>query len=332
MAGTRDVPWRSRHVPRQVIRTAARDSLSPVPTATTDSPSPPASWWSRRRSPPASAWRTGSPVPGRRLAGQVTDAAREQERTLAALQEALARLGVTPLTVSVDALDARARRAIASARLVISVGRRRHPPRHLALGDRGRPARRQLRAALERGLSDDRPAREPGPHPGADRERRPAAAAGRPPRGRARREGCCPRRSTTSSSRTSSRRRPAAIACTSAAGRKSTAAPGCGSRRRWARRRGSALRAARSCRSPTAGSSSAPASSTACSGRGATLESGFVEPGQQLVVESAMEAGWLFVDGARMATRFPFGARATFRVARQPLRLFADPARWAPPA
>ncbi|MFP5288683.1 MAG: hypothetical protein ACLGI9_23300, partial [Thermoanaerobaculia bacterium] len=65
-------------------------------------------------------------------------------------------------------------------------------------------------------------------------------------------------------------------------------------------------------------------------GRIATLESGFVEPGQDLAVESAMEAGWLFIDGARMATRFPFGARAVFRVAAQPLLLFADPARWAP--
>jgi hypothetical protein len=41
------------------------------------------------------------------------NAAREQERTLDTLQEALARLGVTPATVSVDAIDARARRALA---------------------------------------------------------------------------------------------------------------------------------------------------------------------------------------------------------------------------
>ena len=64
--------------------------------------------------------------------------------------------------------------------------------------------------------------------------------------------------------------------------------------------------------------------------RGTALESGFVEPRQELVVESAMEAGWLFIDSARMAIRFPFGARATFRVAKEPLLLFADPARWAP--
>ena len=65
-------------------------------------------------------------------------------------------------------------------------------------------------------------------------------------------------------------------------------------------------------------------------GGSANLESGFVEPGRELVVESAMEAGWLFIDGARMPARFPFGARATFRVAEQPLLLFADPTRWAP--
>jgi len=53
-----------------------------------------------------------------------------------------------------------------------------------------------------------------------------------------------------------------------------------------------------------------------------------VEPGEKLVVESAMASGWLFIDGARMAVRFPFGAQAIFRIAEQPLRLFADPARW----
>jgi len=64
----------------------------------------------------------------------------------------------------------------------------------------------------------------------------------------------------------------------------------------------------------------------------AALAEGFVEAGEQLVVESAMAAGWLYIDGARLPTRFPFGARATFRIAEQPLLLFADPARWAPPA
>src|SRR6185436_18039041 len=59
---------------------------------------------------------------GRRLAGKVAAAAREQERTLATLLETLSRLDVTPVTISVDSIDARARRALAGARLVISVG------------------------------------------------------------------------------------------------------------------------------------------------------------------------------------------------------------------
>jgi hypothetical protein len=41
-----------------------------------------------------------------------------------------------------------------------------------------------------------------------------------------------------------------------------------------------------------------------------------------------MQAGWLYVDGSRLAVRFPFGARATFRIADRPLLLFADPSRW----
>ena len=52
-------------------------------------------------------------------------------------------------------------------------------------------------------------------------------------------------------------------------------------------------------------------------------------PGRSWSSNRPWRRGWLFVDGARMATRFPFGARATFRVAEQPLLLFADPARWA---
>ncbi len=65
-------------------------------------------------------------------------------------------------------------------------------------------------------------------------------------------------------------------------------------------------------------------------GRGAVLAAGFVEARQELIVESAMASGWLFLDGSRLSARFPFGARATFRVAEKPLLLFADPARWEP--
>ena len=58
------------------------------------------------------------------------------------------------------------------------------------------------------------------------------------------------------------------------------------------------------------------------------LASGFLPPGSELAVESAMEQGFLFLDGSRRATPFPFGARAVFRAAPEPLHLFADPGRW----
>lgn len=59
------------------------------------------------------------------------------------------------------------------------------------------------------------------------------------------------------------------------------------------------------------------------------LASGFLAPGAELVVESQMEAGWLYLDGSRVSYRFPFGARAEVRARREPLLLFADPRRWA---
>lgn len=58
------------------------------------------------------------------------------------------------------------------------------------------------------------------------------------------------------------------------------------------------------------------------------LASGFLRPGSELAVESAMEQGFLFLDGARRATPFPFGARAIFGAASEPLLLFGDPGRW----
>ncbi|HEY6552504.1 MAG TPA: hypothetical protein VI669_04075 [Vicinamibacteria bacterium] len=63
-------------------------------------------------------------------------------------------------------------------------------------------------------------------------------------------------------------------------------------------------------------------------GREYALEAGFLGPSESLVVDSKMEAGFVFVDGARVAYRFRFGARLVIRTAEHPLRLFADPARW----
>ena len=59
------------------------------------------------------------------------------------------------------------------------------------------------------------------------------------------------------------------------------------------------------------------------------LAAGFVAAGHSLVVDSKMESGFVFIDGARTAYRFGFGARLEVRVSERPLRLFADPSRWA---
>ncbi len=64
-------------------------------------------------------------------------------------------------------------------------------------------------------------------------------------------------------------------------------------------------------------------------GRVYRLAAGFVGPGESLVVDSKMEAGCLYIDGARTAYRFRFGAHLEVRTAKSPLRLFADPSRWA---
>ena len=271
---------------------------------------------------------------GQQLAGQVEAAAREQELTLAALLEALARLGVTPVTFSVDALDAKARRAIAGARLVISAGGDGtllatshwvtgaallgvNSAPHSSVGYLSLARRAGLPRLLARIAGG-----ELVPQPVA----RLAVAfegelAGRllPP---------------ALNDVLVAHEQPAATSCY---------------RLRLGRRaeehRSSGLWVATPAGS-TAGIRSAggqPMPLTArrlqfrsrelyrVRGRGTALEAGFVEPDQQLIVESAMEAGWLYIDGARMAVRFPFGARAIFRVAEQPLLLFADPARWAPP-
>ena len=66
-------------------------------------------------------------------------------------------------------------------------------------------------------------------------------------------------------------------------------------------------------------------------GRLYELASGFVSPGETLLVESRMEAGWLFLDGARTSYRFPFGAKAEVRLSPDLLHLYTDPSRWAAP-
>jgi NAD+ kinase len=266
---------------------------------------------------------------GRRLAGKVAAAAREQERTLETLLEALSRLGVAPVTVSADTLDARARRALASARFVISVGgdgtllaashwvtgaallgvnsAPRSSVGHLALARRATLPRILSRIARGTLL----------PHPVARLE---VVLEGKilPPALNdiliAHEQPAATSRYRLRLGRRAEDHRSSGLwvstAAGSTAGIRSAGGQAMPLEARRLQFRARELYRAR--------------------GYGASLEAGFVEAGQKLVVESAMAAGWLFIDGARMAVRFPFGAQAIFRVAEQPLLLFADPARWAP--
>jgi len=264
---------------------------------------------------------------GRQLAGQVEDAASEQERTLAEVQEALSGRGVAPVTVSVDALDAKAHRAIAGARFVVSVGgdgtllaashwvtgaallgvnsAPRSSVGYLTLARRATVAR--LLARIERGSLLPQPVARlavelegqllpPALNDVLIAHERPAATS----------------RYRLRFGRRSEEHRDSGLWIATAAG--STAgirSAGGQAISLTARRLQFRAREVYRVR-----------------GRAPALESGFVAPGEELVVESAMEAGWLFPDGARMAVPFPFGARAVFRVADQPLLLFADPRRW----
>ena len=266
---------------------------------------------------------------GQRLAGSVADAAREQERTLATLYEALARLDVSPLTVSVDSIDAKARKAIARARLVITVGgdgtlltTSHWVTGGLLLGVNSAPrssvgyltfARRSTLARILSRIASGALQ----PHPVARLE---AEVEGRvlPPALNdillAHEQPAATSRYRLRLGRSAEDHRSSGLWISTAAGstagiRSAGGQPMPLDSRRLQFRARELYRA---------------------HGRSFTLEAGFVEPGQELVVESAMTAGWLFTDGSRMATPFPFGATAILRVAEEPLRLFADPARWAP--
>jgi NAD+ kinase len=265
---------------------------------------------------------------GRRLAGKVAAAADEQERTLATLLESLSRLGVTPVTVSVEALDVQARRAIAGARFVISVGgdgtllaASHWVTGALLLGVNSAPRSSIGYLTLARRASLPRILRRIAsgtllPHPVARLE---VALEGKilPPALNdvliAHEEPAATSRYRLRLGRQAEDHRSSglwvATAAGSTAGIRSAGGQAMPLDARRLQFRARELYRAR--------------------GFGASLEAGFVEPGEKLVVESAMTAGWLFIDGARMAVRFPFGAQATFRVAERPLLLFADSARWA---
>jgi len=265
---------------------------------------------------------------GRRLAAQVEEAAQEQERTVAAVREALADLGVTPVTVSVDDLDARAGRAITGARFVVTVGgdgtllAASHWVTGAALLGVNSAPRSSVgyltfarRANVARVLARIRGGTLL-PQPVARLE---IELAGRllPPALNdvlvAHEQPAATSRYRLRLGHRSEEQRSSGLWVATAAGSTAGIRSAGGQAMPLVARR-LQFRARELYR---------------VRGRSAALESGFVEAGDEIIVESAMEAGWLFPDGARMATRFPFGAQAIFRIAQRPLRLFADPARWA---
>ncbi|HET9210506.1 MAG TPA: NAD(+)/NADH kinase [Thermoanaerobaculia bacterium] len=265
---------------------------------------------------------------GKRLAGEVEDAAREQELTLAAVQEALAGLSVTPSVVSVDAIDAQARRALGRARFVVTVG-----------GDGTLLATSHwvTRAGL---LGVNSAPKSSVGYLTSTRRATVARDLARIARG-----ALLPQTVSRIEVELDGKRLPPALNDVLVAHGQPAATSRYRLRlgRRAEEHRSSGLWVSTPTGS-TAGIRSAGGQPMALGerrlqfrarelyrvkGRSAALEAGFVAEGQTLEVESAMEAGWLYVDGARLATRFPFGARATFRVAGEPLLLFADPGRWS---
>jgi NAD+ kinase len=263
------------------------------------------------------------------LVREVSAAAREHDSTLAAVQQALADLGVSPVVLSSVTFDVRARRAIAAARLVVTVG-----------GDGTLLAASHwvTRAAM---LGVNSAPRSSVGHLTFARRATVARILKRVESGT-----LLPQPVARLEVEMDGQRLPPALNDVLVAHERPAATSRYRLRlgRRTTQHRSSGLWVSTAAGS-TAGILSAGGRPMALTSRDlqfrarelyraanpkATLESGFVEPGDELVVESEMEAGWLFLDGSRLPTRFPFGARAVFRVAEQPLLLFADPERWRP--
>jgi NAD+ kinase len=271
------------------------------------------------------AGRIDHATPG--LAGQVKAAAREQERTLLTIEKTLAKHGIEPLRLSVDALGPEAEKALAAASLVVTVGgdgtllyisqwvnggailgvnsAPKSSVGHLALSRResfpsilGRIASGELqpipvtRLAVELDGQILRPALNDVLLTHAS----PAATS----------------RYRLTLGDHSEEHRSSGLWVSTATG--STAGiRSAGGRSMPLRSRRLQFRARELYRE---------------AGGPADLASGYMPPGGELAVESAMEQGFLFLDGSRRATPFPFGARAVFKAAPEPLLLFADPERW----
>jgi len=265
---------------------------------------------------------------GRRLVEEVENAAREQEATLTAVHEALAGLGVAPVTVPIEALDEQAQQAIAGARLVVTVG---------GDGTLLAAAHWVTEASL---LGVNSAPRSSVGYLSIARRSNMARTLAQIARG-----ALTPQKVVRIEAEVAGKRLPPALNDFLLAHQQPAATS------RYRLRLGPRAEDHRSSGLWVA----TPAVSTAgihsaggqvmplgarrlefrarelyrIRGHKAVLESGFVKPGEELLVESAMADGWLYQDGSRMMVPFPFGAKAVFRVAEQPLLLFADPERWA---
>lgn len=264
---------------------------------------------------------------GRSLGREVTSAAHEQELTLSAVHQALADRGVAPIVISIDSLDERARQVIGKARLVVTVGgdgtlltashwvtgaavlgvnsAPKSSVGYLTLARRATIAR--ILARIERGTLLPKPVARleaeldgqilpPALNDILIAHERPAATS----------------RYHLRLGTKQAKHRSSGLWVSTATG--STAGIRSAGGRKMALTSRRLQFRARELYRPYE--------------KDVPLESGFVPDGGKLVVESAMESGWLFPDGTRLAVRFPFGARAVFRVAEQPMLLFARPERW----
>jgi NAD+ kinase len=266
---------------------------------------------------------------GHATAHRLVSAAEEQRRTIAEVMEALRRRGIAPPRVSVDALDRSACRLLSRARLVVTIGgdgtlltAAHHiedgvalavnsAPRdsigHFCLTDR-RGFEASLRGALEGSLRpislsrlaatlDERTLPERATNDVLIAHDHPAATS----------------RYRLTVGRHGEEHRSSGLWISTAAG--STAGiRSAGGQPMPLRSRRLQYRVRELYREP---------------GRQYRLAAGFLAPGKSLVVDSKMESGFIFIDGARTAHRFRFGAHLEVRVSERPLRLFADPSRWA---
>jgi NAD+ kinase len=260
---------------------------------------------------------------GHLTARRLVAAAREQDRTLAAVEAALGRRGLFAPRVAVDRIDAPARRLLARARFVVTVGgdgtlltASHHVAGAAVLAVNSAPAdsvghfcltdRRDFAAtldAIEGGRLRPTPVRRLG-----------AALDGRPLAEPVLNDLLVTHQNPAATSRyrlaargRAEEHRSSGLWIATAAG--STAGiRSAGGRVLPLRSRRLQFRARELYRERR---------------RAYRLHHGFLGPGEALVVDSKMEAGFVYLDGARTAYPFPFGARLRVSVAPEPFLLFA---------